>query len=74
MSRACASASFRRTAACQGCTRAARPRGSASVSARSVSPMWLVRPTASGRLRPSSTGSQSTMATWTSSAKDGGRP
>ncbi len=36
--------------------------------------MWLVSPTASGRLRPSSAGSQSTMATRTFSAKEGGRP
>ena len=46
-----------------GSKRAARPAGRASASGAEREPMWLVRPTASGRLRPSSTGSQSTIAT-----------
>ena len=74
VSRAWLSLSFRLTTWRQDSTRPESPAGSASATWRRMTPMWPQSPRASGRLRPSSTGSESTITTLAASAKLGGRP
>jgi hypothetical protein len=69
-----ASASRRRSSARHEPLRAAKPLGSASVSCRRITSMSPASPSSSGRLRPSSTGSTSIIATFAFSANVGGLP